>query len=53
MSEEDRLIILFILSVVFLVLALSTGTLVGVIGAIMSAAFWYHLRCLEKEKKKA
>ena len=57
MSEEDRIIILFILTVGFWVLALfscilSGMCLVGSIAAFLLAGFWYHLWRLERKKKK-
>ena len=57
MSESDRVIILFFLTVGFCVLELlvciSLGEcFVGSMGAFMTAAFWYHLWRLKKEKEK-
>ena len=57
MSEEDRIIILFILTVGYWVLALlsfilSEMYLVGPIANFLLAGFWYHLWRLEREKMK-
>ena len=57
MSEDDRLTILFILTVGFCVLAINSSILLeeylaGATGSFVIGMFWLHLWYLEKENKK-
>ena len=57
MSEVDRLILLFILTVGFWTIVLYNSislevSLVGAAGSFVIAMFWLHLLFLEKENKK-